>query len=68
MFVHPVTIMTYKFVEFIPPLKKGGKAGFSYVGKLQIPLTPPFSMGDVMSTLLGVFRRCGNYQGNIHAS
>src|SRR5258706_14777909 len=31
----------------IPPLKKGGMGGFSDVHKNQIPLTPPFSKGDV---------------------
>jgi len=33
--------------RFIPPLKKGGMGGFSDAHRIQIPLIPPFSKGDV---------------------
>ena len=34
-------------VRLITPLKKRGMGGFSYARRIQIPLIPPFSKGDV---------------------
>ena len=42
-----------------PPIEKGGKGGFSearlsYPQKIQIPLIPPFSMGEVGNFLVNI--------------
>jgi hypothetical protein len=63
-----VTDYNLALIWLIPPLGKGGKGGFSYAHLDQIPLSPPFSKGEVVRNLVNILLCHGTRLGIIHAS